>query len=69
MCRTIISSSRAGITHALTVLFWRVMVKGMNYVEHGLAQYDAKVLQTKHRALRRLAKQPGQRVVPIPAQA
>lgn len=57
------------LARKLAVLFWRVMVKGMNYVEHGLAQYDAKVLQTKQRALRRLAKQLGQQVVPIPAQA
>jgi transposase len=54
------------LARKLAVLFWRAMVKGINYVEHGLAQYEAKVLQTKQRALRRLAKQLGQQLVPMP---
>ena len=54
------------LARKLAVLFWRVMVKGIDYVEHGLAQYENKVLQTKQRALRRLAKQLGQQLVPIP---
>ncbi len=51
----------------LATLFWRVMVKGINYAEHGLQDYEAKVLQTKQRALHRLAKQLGVQVVPVPA--
>ncbi len=35
------------------------MVKGLDYVEHGLANYQAKVRETKHRALKRLAKELG----------
>jgi len=54
------------LARKLAVLFWRVMVKGTDYVEHGLAQYEAKVLQTKQRALRRLARQLGQQLVPSP---
>lgn len=54
------------LARKLACLFWRVMVKGMDYVEHGLARYEAKVLETKQRALRCLAKQLGQQVVPIP---
>ncbi|MGH8701969.1 MAG: IS110 family transposase [Burkholderiales bacterium] len=57
------------LARKLAVLFWRVMVKGMDYVEHGLAQYEAKVLHTKQRALRRLARQLGQELVPLPAPA
>jgi transposase len=53
------------LARKLAALFWRVMVKGMEFVEHGLAQYEAKVLQTKQRALQRLAKQLGQKLVPL----
>ena len=51
----------------LATLFWRVMVKGIDYVEHGLQEYEAKVLQGKQRALHRLAKQLGVCVVPAAA--
>jgi transposase len=54
------------LARKLAILFWRVMVKGTDYVEHGLAQYETKVLQTKQRALRRLARQLGQQLVPLP---
>jgi hypothetical protein len=30
------------LARKLAALFWRVMVKGMQFVEHGLAQYEAK---------------------------
>jgi transposase len=53
------------LARKLAVLFWRVMVKGMDYVEHGLQQYEAKVLETKQRSLSRLARQLGQKLVPI----
>jgi len=55
------------LARKLAVLFWRITVKGSDYVEQGLAQYEAKVLQTKQRALRRLAKELGQQLVPMPA--
>jgi hypothetical protein len=48
--------------------FWRGMVHGVSYVEKGLAQYEAQVLETKRRALQRLAKQLGQVVLPSPAE-
>jgi transposase len=57
------------LARKLAILFWRVMVKGIDYVEHGLAHYEATVLQTKQRALRRLARQLGQQLVPAPAPA
>jgi len=53
------------LARKLASLFWRVMVKGMDFVERGLADYEARVLQTKQRALQRLAKQLGQQLVPL----
>lgn len=43
----------------LGVLIWRAMVKGLEYVETGLKRYEAQVVETKQRALVRLAKQLG----------
>src|SRR6185295_14973784 len=59
--------ANVALARKLAMLFWRVMVKGIDYVEHGLARYEANVLQTKQRALRRLARQLGQQLVPMPA--
>lgn len=52
------------LARKLAAWFWRVMVKGDEYVEKGLADYDAQVLRTKQRALQRLAKELGQKLVP-----
>jgi transposase len=60
--------ANVAVARKLATLFWRVMVKGMDYVEHGLKDYEAKVLQNKQRALHRLAKDLGVQVVmPVPA--
>jgi transposase len=37
------------------VLFWRVMVHGVEYVERGLKSYEAQVAQSEQRLLRKLA--------------
>jgi transposase len=55
------------LARKLAELFWRVMVKGIDFVETGVAQYEAKVLETKRRSLRRLARELGQKIVPNPA--
>jgi transposase len=57
------------LARKLATLFWRVMVKGMDFVERGLADYEARVLHTKQRSLQRLAKQLGQQLVPLPSHA
>lgn len=57
------------LARKLAAMFWRVMVKGTEFVEHGLAAYEAKVREAKQRSLRRLAKELGQTVSPIPATA
>jgi hypothetical protein len=59
--------ANVALARKLATLFWRVMVKGIDYVEQGLQHYDAKVLQTKQRALQRLAKQLGVDIMPVPA--
>jgi transposase len=52
------------LARKLAALFWRVMVKGLDYVEAGLKAYEEQVLETKRRALCRLAKQLGRVVLP-----
>ena len=59
--------ANVALARKLAALFWRVKVKGLDYVERGLHDYEARVLQTKQRALRSLAKQLGQQLVPIPS--
>ncbi len=56
--------ANVALARKLAVLFWRVMVKGLNYAEAGLKAYEEQVLETKHRALCRLAKQLGRVVLP-----
>jgi len=41
--------------------------QGIDHVEYGLKHYEAKVLQTKQRSLRRLARQLGRQLVPMSA--
>ena len=53
------------LARKLAVWFWRVMVKGDDFVEHGIAHYEAQVRKGNERALRRLARALGQRVTPI----
>ena len=53
------------LARKLAAWFWRVMVKGDDYVEKGIAHYEQQVRKGKERALRRLAKELGQQLVPI----
>ena len=53
------------LARKLAAWFWRVMVKGDDYVEKGIADYEAQVLKGKERALNRLAKELGRQLVPI----
>ena len=53
------------LARKLAAWFWRVMVKGDDYVEKGIAAYEAQVRKGKERALNRLAKELGQQLVPI----
>jgi len=40
----------------LAVLYWRVMVKGVDYTEFGIKKYEAQLLAQKQKSLQRLAK-------------
>jgi len=53
------------LARKLAAWFWRVMVKGDDYVEKGIANYEAQVRKGKERALNRLAKELGHQVVPL----
>ena len=48
--------ANVALARKLAVLFWRVMVKGLNYAEAGLKAYEEQVLETKRRALGFLAR-------------
>src|SRR6202051_1820056 len=54
------------LARKLAAWFWRVMVKGDDYVEKGLARYEEQVRKTREQALRRLAKELGRELVPVP---
>jgi transposase len=41
----------------LAVLYWRVMVKGLDYVENGIKQYELQLQQNKLRTFNRLARE------------
>jgi transposase len=56
--------ANVALARKLAALFWRVMVKGLDYAEAGLKAYEEQVLETKRRALSRLAKQLGRVVLP-----
>jgi transposase len=53
------------LARKLAAWFWRVMVKGDQYVEQGIVHYEQKVREGKERALRRLARELGHRLVPM----
>jgi transposase len=45
------------IARKLAVLYWRIMVKGMAFVEEGIKKYEVQLLEQKQRSLNRLAKE------------
>jgi transposase len=52
------------LARKLAAWYWRVMVKGDDYVEKGIAHYEEQVRKQKERALNRLAKELGRQLVP-----
>ena len=52
------------LARKLAAWFWRVMAKGYDYVEHGIAHYEARIRKGKERALRRLTSELGQQLTP-----
>jgi len=55
------------LARKLAAWFWRVMVKGDDYVERGLARYEEQVRKSKEHALKRLATELGRQLVPLSA--
>ena len=49
----------------LAVQYWRLMVKGADYVEKGIANYELMLKQQRHRLLLRLAAESNLPLVPI----
>lgn len=45
------------IARKLAVLYWRIMVKGMDFVETGIQKYEQQLIAQKQRSLTRLAKE------------
>jgi len=45
------------VARKLASLYWRIMVKGMAFVEEGIKKYEERLLEQKHRSLQRLAKE------------
>lgn len=52
------------VARKLGVWIWRLMVKGEDYVECGLARYSEHVQKSKEALLRKLARELGQEIVP-----
>lgn len=53
------------VARKLATWVWRLMVKGEEYLETGLAHYAAQVQKSKEAALKRLAKELGRELVPV----
>lgn len=45
------------LARKLAALYWRVMVKGLDYVENGIKKYEEQLLQQKQKTLVRLANE------------
>jgi len=55
------------LARKLAEQFWRIMVYGTEFVEHGLQQYQERVAQTQLAALKRLASKHGFALAPLQA--
>ncbi|GAB6008954.1 hypothetical protein [Dysgonomonas reticulitermitis] len=45
------------MTRKVAVLYWRVMVKGLDYAEKGIVKYEEQLLASKIKTLNRLASE------------
>ena len=57
-------AANVALARKLAQLFYRLLRYGADYVEKGLKVYEAKVLETEARLLRKLAKKQGFTLVP-----
>ena len=52
------------VARKLAIMFWRLMVHGLEYVEHGLKHYQDRVRLTEQRTLTTLARKLGFSITP-----
>jgi transposase len=57
-------AANVALARKLALLFYRLLRFGLGYVEKGLKDYEAKVLETETRLLRKLAKKQGYVLIP-----
>lgn len=57
-------AANVALARKLALLFYRLLRYGLEYVEKGLKNYEAKVLETEARVLRKLAKKQGFTLIP-----
>jgi transposase len=57
-------AANVALARKLALLFYRLLRHGMDYVEKGLKSYEAKVLETETRLLRKLAHKQGFTLIP-----
>jgi transposase len=60
-------AANVALARKLALLFYRLLRHGLEYVEKGLKNYEAKVLETQARLLRKLAKKQGFVLLPAAA--
>jgi len=53
------------VARKLATLYWKLFVKGLDYVEKGIKAYEEKVIQNKQRAVVRMAKELNLQLVEI----
>jgi transposase len=51
------------IARKLAVMYWRIMVKGMDFVETGIQKYEEQLMEQKRKSLDRLAKELKMKVI------
>jgi len=54
------------LARKLAAMFWRLMVHGIDFVELGLKQYQARAALSEQRLIRKLALRHGLQLVPNP---
>lgn len=52
-------TANKAVARKLAVLYWRLFVKGMDYVEKGIADYKEKILWNKQKNIMKMAKELG----------
>ena len=54
------------LARKLAVMFWQMMVHGVDYVEHGLQKYQARAALSEQRVIAKLARKHGLQIVASP---